>query len=87
MASANVKISDALDKVKNMESDLPAYPSVEIKFPYSILIAGFGALLGILGFVSSTDMYRKSRDCALQGKVLNVNAAPPTDFTIFQETY
>lgn len=57
-------------------------PSFLFFFPYSILIAGFGALLGILGCLCAV-MYKKSRDCTQQGQVLNVNAAPATDFTIF----
>lgn len=86
MASANLKVSDALDKVKSIEQKLLA--DMEVKLPYSILIAGFGAMLGILGCVSSGVMYRKSRDCAQPGQVLNVfHATPATGFTILQETY
>ncbi|XP_052682477.1 uncharacterized protein LOC128163058 [Crassostrea angulata] len=84
MASANAK----MDKIKKIEHTLLAGISMEVKLPYSILIAGIGALFGILGCVSSAVMYRKSRDCAQPGQVLNVfHAAPATGFTILQETY
>lgn len=84
MASANAEI----DKIKKIERTLLTGISMEVKLPYSILIAGIGALFGILGCVSSAVMYRKSRDCAQPGQVLNVfHAAPATGFTILQETY
>lgn len=86
MTSANIKVYDAWDKVKEMKTDL-ADTSMEMKFPYSILIAGFGALLGVMGCVSSAGMYRKSRDCAEQGQVMNVfHAAPATGYTVLKET-
>lgn len=84
MASANAE----MDKIKKIERTLLTGISMEVKLPYSILIAGIGALFGILGCVSSAVMYRKSRDCAQPGHVLNVfHAAPATGFTILQETY
>lgn len=84
MASANTE----MDKIKKIERTLLTGISMEVKLPYSILIAGIGALFGILGCVSSAGMYRKSRDCAQPGQVLNVfHAAPATGFTILQETY
>uniref|UniRef100_K1QCZ0 Uncharacterized protein n=3 Tax=Magallana gigas TaxID=29159 RepID=K1QCZ0_MAGGI len=84
MASANAE----MDKIKKIERTLLTGISMEVKLPYSILIAGIGALFGILGCVSSAGMYRKSRDCAQPGQVLNVfHAAPATGFTILQETY
>lgn len=84
MASANAE----MDKIKKIERTLLTGISMEVKLPYSILIAGIGALFGILGCVSSAVMYRKSRDCAQPGQVLNVfHAAPATGFTILQETY
>lgn len=86
MASANLKLPDALDKVKEMNPNLPEM-SMKVKFPYSILIAGFGALFGILGSVSSGFMYGKSRDSGQQGQDLNVfPSAPATGYTILQET-
>lgn len=84
MASANAE----MDKIKKIERTLLTGISMEVKLPYSILIAGIGALFGILGCISSAGMYRKSRDCAQPGQVLNVfHAAPATGFTILQETY
>lgn len=84
MASANTE----MDKIKKIERTLLTGISMEVKLPYSILIAGIGALFGILGCISSAGMYRKSRDCAQPGQVLNVfHAAPATGFTILQETY
>ncbi|XP_065929310.1 uncharacterized protein [Magallana gigas] len=84
MASANTE----MDKIKKIERTLLTGISMEMKLPYSILIAGIGALFGILGCISSAGMYRKSRDCAQPGQVLNVfHAAPATGFTILQETY
>lgn len=84
MASANAE----MDKIKKIERTLLTGISMEVKLPYSILIAGIGALFGILGCVSSAGMYRKSRDGAQPGQVLNVfHAAPATGFTILQETY
>lgn len=86
MASANLKLPDALDKVKEMNPNLPDM-SMKVKFPYSILIAGFGALFGILGSVSSGLMYSNSRDSGQQGQDLNVfPSAPATGYTILQET-
>lgn len=90
MASANVKVSDAVDKINDMESTLlsQAKTKMEVKFPYSILIAGFGVLLGILGTVSSNAMYRKSREVVQRAQVLTGFQVPPaTGFTILQETY
>lgn len=86
MASANLKVYGAWDKVKEMKPDL-ADTSMEVKFPYSILIAGFGALFGISGCVSSAGMYGKSRDLAQHGQDLNVFPAAPTNgYTILKET-
>lgn len=50
---------------------------MKVKFPYSILIAGFGALFGILGSVSSGFMYGKSGDSGQQGQDLNVFPSAP----------
>lgn len=75
-----------MDKVKEMNPNLPDM-SVEVKFPYSILIAGFGALFGILGSVSSGFMYGKSRYSRQQDQDLNVfPSAPDTGYTILQDT-
>lgn len=86
VAAANSKVPDAWDKVKKMEPGLTD-TSVKVKFPYSTLIAGFGALLGLMGCVSSANMYGKSLISAQQGRVLSVfPATPPTGYKILQET-
>lgn len=56
VAAANLNVPDALDKVKEIKPGVTDM-SVKVKFPHSILIAGFGALLGVIGCVSSVAMY------------------------------
>lgn len=48
--SENLEVDDAWEK--EMEPDF-ADTSMEVNLPNSILIAGFGALFGVLGCVSS----------------------------------
>lgn len=67
----NENISDVWELAKEMKPGLLADSTFEVKFPYSILIAGIGVLLGILVCVLSFGMCRKSRDYVQQGQVLS----------------
>ncbi|XP_061186678.1 uncharacterized protein LOC133194786 [Saccostrea echinata] len=86
MTIANIRASNALDAVESVLDSESI--SMEVDFPYSLILAGIGILFSAIVMWFCRALYARLRQQTTDGRVLNLFPVnTPNNFTILQESY